>query len=394
MEEKLLGAIRWGALAACALASGDAFLRSQPASVPSRGLFLAGLPLFAAAFWLNTRHVRGQRSTQGGVALLLAQLPACVAVPELLFAVALEAPLVLVGSWLRSWAILQALATVAILGAHAPSIFTEAPEYKHLSAGVAVGLHVLYWLAWQGLILTASILAAHALRSRRELARLNAELGATEELLSESARSAERVRLSREVNDLMGHYLAELILQLELAAQRARAPADAAVRSAQATSRGLLSEVRDILRTLSPALGGVHVDLGAALRMLATGIEEPRLQLSLPERLEVSPLAAHISFRCVQEAITNALRHSGAESVWIDLRSEAGALEILVRDDGRGAAAFREGHGLLGMRDRVEEAGGRMTVETAPRRGFALSLVLPLGDGLDPAGATRGGADR
>jgi signal transduction histidine kinase len=383
MEEKLLAAMRWATLVACALPSLDAFL-GAPAPSPSRGLFLAGLLLFVAAFWLNTRQVHGLRSTWEGTALLMAQLPACFLVPELLFALALEAPLVLAGRRLRYWAAVQGLATLAVLGAHAPAIFIEVPEYKHLSAGVAIGLHILYWLAWQAIIVTAAVLTAHAIRSRRELARLHAELGATEELLSEGARSAERVSLAREVNDAMGHHLAELILRLELAAQRACAPADLALRSAQSLSRHLLSEVREILGALPPAIGGVHVDLGAALRTFAAGIEGPELRLSLPQRLEVSPVAAHVAFRCVQEAITNTLRHSGAQNVWIDLRCEAGALELQVRDDGRGTSSLHEGYGLLGMRSRVEEAGGQIRMETASRQGFALSVTLPLDDAVEP----------
>jgi signal transduction histidine kinase len=229
------------------------------------------------------------------------------------------------------------------------------------------------------------VLAAHALRSRRELLRLNTELAATQELLSEGARSAERLRLWHEVDDATGHRLAELILQLELAAQRARPPADLALRSAQAFSRRLLSDVREILGALRPQPVGALIDLGAAVRTLAAGIAGPSLHLSLPERLVVSPLAAHVAFRCAQEAVTNTLRHSAARNVWIDLRSPPGSLELEVRDDGRGAAELREGNGLIGMRDRVEEAGGRIRIETAPRTGFALRVVLPLGGEPEPA---------
>jgi signal transduction histidine kinase len=119
---------------------------------------------------------------------------------------------------------LQTVATVTILAVHAPHIRTEVTDYEHLPTSVAVGLHMLYWLAWQAVLVPGGVLAAHALRSRRELVRLNAELGATEDLLAEGARSAERVRLTHEVDDALGHHLAELIVCLELAAQRAGPP--------------------------------------------------------------------------------------------------------------------------------------------------------------------------
>jgi signal transduction histidine kinase len=145
--------------------------------------------------------------------------------------------------------------------------------------------------------------------------------------------------------------------------------------------------VREILSLLGPASGGVHVDLGAALRTLVAGIEGPHLHLSVPEPLVVSPLAAHVAFRCVQEAVTNSLRHSGAGNVWIRLRSGERALELQVRDDGRGVATLREGHGLLGMQDRVAEAGGEVRIETARRRGFDVSVVLPIGNDDSPGAA-------
>ena len=387
MEEKLLPAFRWAALLACAVASVQAGALNAPFSSTSSGFGVASLALFGAAFWMATRRGEGPQSAERAVGLLLAQLPACFVVPELLFALALEAPLVLAGRPLGYWAGLQAVATIAILAVHAPQVRTEVADYAHLSYGVAVGLHMLYWLAWQAVVLPAGMLIAYAQRSRRELARLNAELGATENLLAEGARSAERVRLAHEVDDALGHHLAELILCLELAAQRARPSAVDAIRAGQSLSRRLLKGVRDILGTLHPEGGGVRVDLGAALRTLLLGIEGPRVHLSLPQRLEASPLAAHVAFRCVQEAVTNSLRHAAARNVWIELRPEQEELLLQVRDDGRGAPTLREGHGLTGMRDRVEEAGGALRIETAVQRGLAVSVRLPLGDPLEPAEA-------
>ncbi len=388
MEEKLLGAFRWAALVACAIACVQADVLTQPLSKGLSALSLASLLLFGAAFWINTRRVQGPQSTPQAVGLLLAQLPACVAVPELVFALALEAPLVLAGRALGYWVGLQTVATVTILAVHAPHIRTEVTDYEHLPTSVAVGLHMLYWLAWQAVLVPGGVLAAHALRSRRELVRLNAELGATEDLLAEGARSAERVRLTHEVDDALGHHLAELIVCLELAAQRAGPPAALALRSGQNLSRRLLADVRDILGALRPEGGGIRVDLGAALRTLLAGIEGPQLHIALPERLELSPLAAHVAFRCVQEAVTNSLRHAEATNVWIELRAGPNDLSLQVRDDGQGAATLREGHGLIGMRDRVEEAGGEMHIETTLRKGLAVSVRLPLDDPAEPAEAT------
>jgi signal transduction histidine kinase len=72
------------------------------------------------------------------------------------------------------------------------------------------------------------------------------------------------------------------------------------------------------------------------------------------------------------------MRHARAENLWLDVRRSDGAIEIHARDDGRGAAGVESGHGLSGMRERCEQRGGTLSVETAPGRGFAVTAILPL----------------
>ncbi len=388
LEERILRIYRGVALAAAAVAAFQPFLEFPRISPWTPAVASVSFALFAVAFWAGTRHIEARLSSFSVAAILAGQLQACLGVPELLFVSALGAPMIVSGRRLAAWASCLAVATTAILWARAPAIFLDAPEYAHLSAPAAVTLHCLHYLAWQAIVLTAAALGAGALRSRRSLARLNAELAATRELLSDGARSAERVRLSHEIDDAMGHQLTELILQLELAAQKARPPADAPLRSAQALSRRLLEDVRDLVGTPGPTATGVHVDLGAALRTLTAGLLGPRVHLSLPGRLDTGPLAAHVAFRCVQEALTNSLHHSGARNVWIEARPTTAGLVVEIRDDGRGAAALREGNGLAGMRDRVEELGGELWIATSPRRGFRVCAFLP-GEGDPDSHTTR-----
>ena len=75
--------------------------------------------------------------------------------------------------------------------------------------------------------------------------------------------------------------------------------------------------------------------------------------------------------------MTNAARHSGAENLWITVRRSGDAFEVRARDDGRGRGAARDGFGLRGMRERIERAGGELTIESDSGRGFALTAFLP-----------------
>lgn len=79
--------------------------------------------------------------------------------------------------------------------------------------------------------------------------------------------------------------------------------------------------------------------------------------------------------RCVQEMLTNAVRHAQAENVWVDVTSPAGGLVVAARDDGRGSDRVVPGYGLTGMRERVHALSGRLEVDGSD--GFRVTVVLP-----------------
>ena len=107
--------------------------------------------------------------------------------------------------------------------------------------------------------------------------------------------------------------------------------------------------------------------------------ESPRVHLDVPQGLTVNgPAQADALFHCVQEALTNAVRHSGAANIWVRLQADPTGVELCVRDDGRGTRALTPGHGLQGMRERLEEIGGTLQLQTEASRGFELRAQVPL----------------
>jgi len=224
--------------------------------------------------------------------------------------------------------------------------------------------------------LGTGILAIRESRARRELSRLHSELLATRSLFEESLRHSERVRIARSLHDEIGHQLTALSLQLEIASHAVVGPGAPAVAKAQQLTRDVLASVRTVVGSLR---GAEPLMVEPALRMLSSGIPHPRVHLEVPENLTVDqPAQADALFHCVQEALTNAVRHAGAANVWVQLTGGGEGVEVRVRDDGRGARTVAPGHGLQGMRERLEEVGGRLEIQSALQRGFEIRAFVPL----------------
>src|SRR6185295_3006205 len=117
-------------------------------------------------------------------------------------------------------------------------------------------------------------------------------------------------------------------------------------------------------------------DLREALRTLVEDLPGLTVHLALPDRLVIDDAArAHCVLRCVQEIVTNTLRHARADNLWITIEQDDSGITVDTRDDGRGAAAVEPGNGLSGMRARLEELGGFLRIAPAPS--FAVTAQLP-----------------
>lgn len=217
--------------------------------------------------------------------------------------------------------------------------------------------------------------------ARAALAASNAELRGVTRILADSSRLGERLRIAQELHDALGHHLSALSLNLEAALQLTQGAAHASVTTAQGLARRLLSDVREIVDASRSRDG---VNLADALQALIGTIPRPRIHINIPDRLRIEdPERAHTLFRCAQEIVTNAARHSNADNLWICIRCEGKTLHIDARDDGRGSHRTDGGFGILGMRERVALAGGELRVVTQPGRGFVVTALLPMhGDAI------------
>lgn len=243
-------------------------------------------------------------------------------------------------------------------------------------------------LALHGLAFGLGRMAAAEAEKRRWLQAVLAERLSGEQLLAEQLRYSERVQIARELHDLMGHHLTALNLQLQLGGAllaRADQPgAGQALDRAQGVAAQLLADVRE---AVSQQRSSQRIDLSAALQALADSIERgiasTRIELTLDDTVrDLGPRTAHALLRCVQEGVTNSVRHAGARRVQVQLQGGADDIAVSIDDDGRGAPnwhggrAERYGNGLSGMAERMSELGGQMRVtRTSP--GFRIELRCP-----------------
>jgi two-component system sensor histidine kinase DesK len=275
--------------------------------------------------------------------------------------------------------------------------------YVSVACGAALPLRAAYWTipaagaamaatgwslgetdTWQLLVLV--LLIGFAMTGVKQLVRTTIELRKARATVAQLAANEERLRLARDLHDLLGHSLSLITLKSELAGRMLPDHPDKAaqqVADIEQVSRQALVDVREAVTgyrrpRLSDELAGAQVALTAA------GVEahvpaEPDLGGVADEGESTLAWA-------LREAVTNVVRHSGASRCTVDvLRRQTldGAfLELSVEDNGSGGPGTEPGNGLTGLAERLEKAGGQLEAGRV-KRGFRLVARVPLTSGGD-----------
>lgn len=331
---------------------------------------------FGLCYWLATRSL-GSRdtlaSTRGNFVLLMVLTTAAVAVGYFTLT-GLSAMLLLVMAGVLPWILSLRAAVAWLLLAHIPLVpsFMARDDFSFWEAL----FQSTFYVGFSAFVLVTAYVARQQAQARDEQRRLNAELRATRMLLAESARVNERTRISRELHDLLGHHLTALSLNLEVAGHMTEGRALEHVKQAHTLAKLLLTDVREVVSQLRE---GDAIDLGGALLLLTERVPALAIHMNIEEPLTLDDAErAHVLLRCTQEIITNAVRHAGARNLWIHCRRDGGRIVIDAHDDGQGAEVVIAGNGLRGMRERLRQHGGNMTVESRAGGGFRLCLQVPV----------------
>ncbi|MGS2617809.1 sensor histidine kinase [Micromonospora sp. LZ34] len=232
-------------------------------------------------------------------------------------------------------------------------------------------------------------------RNRRAyLAEAQARALAAEQRMEEEARNRateERLRIARELHDVLGHHLSLINVQASAALHRPDPARSAqALTAIKQTSKETLRELRTtlgILRREGEAPTAPASGLNRLYELVTTaGRSGLEIRTELAETRPLPPEVDLAAYRIVQEALTNVTRHAGATAAVIRVRPDRDDVLVEVEDDGSGAPG-PPGNGILGMGERARALGGSLTTGPRPDGGFRVCARLPLRPGPVPAGA-------
>lgn len=239
---------------------------------------------------------------------------------------------------------------------------------------------------WAVAVLMA-VLTPRALAQRDERAALRAELQSTQLELAESQRrrgaAEERERLAREIHDTLAQGFASIIVLAEAARSQLDAdPARSAqqLQSIEQTARENLAEAR-VLVGSAPSSGVAAGSVAATLRRTLDRFTEDTGLTVTAELADIDcdqPTRVAL-LRCTQESLANIRKHAAATTVGVVLTAHPGGVELEITDDGRGfVVADSRGFGLDGMRRRLAEFGGGLTVTSSLGDGTRVLATIPL----------------
>ncbi len=337
--------------------------------------------VFALCLWLRTSP-SFKRSAWMDVLLISLQILAALANhTDMLFLIAAELAFFLPRREAAMWLALQMAAYVAsrvpfMIDAASIRIVCNVADFKLPPLALNHALNIGWSFTWQVFAFCGGYIAAAEQLSRIRLSGAHAELVATQQLLSEAIRASERVRIARDLHDAIGHHLTALNLHLDLAVRQAGSNAAESMHASRGLAQRLLAEVRAVVNIERK---DQTINLRRALETLCAGLPSRLIALSFDEDVEVrTPTLAHAIFCCVQEAIGNSTRQSGALQVAV--RNQGDGLAISINEEGKGMRKIKEGESLLGLRERIGALGGRLEAGL-PQGGFGMEIWLPQAGG-------------
>ena len=378
----------------------------------SSGLYKNPAPIWVSVLYVLacTAPLALRRRWPEAVAIVVAitfALAQILSVPEALFAnISLFIALYSVGAWGRHRVRATVVRVVIVIGmfvwlffalvAHsaAPGSLANLPRTSAISPIVAIGLlQIVTNLLYFGGAFYFGDRAWAAARERSALVNSTAELAAEREINAQRAVSIERVRIARELHDIVAHHVSVMGVQAGAARRVVTsdpAGAAASLRSIESSARTAVAELHRMLTTLrddgGPAADGPSTRGIDQISTLAADTRDAGFTVhsrTVGRTRPVPPTVGATLYRIAQEAITNTLKHAGpGAEIDLRLRYLDDSVELEVGDSGTGPGSATPGAGLgqVGMRERVDAVGGTIQIGPRARGGYLVRARIPTGE--------------
>ena len=206
--------------------------------------------------------------------------------------------------------------------------------------------------------------------------------------LAAAAAAEERVRLARELHDVISHSISVIAVQTQAVRRRLRLDQNHEsddLLMVESTAREAMAELRRLFGVLRSDDGGLSLAPQPGVDQLEQLVEHVRstgLEVKLGTTVDGDALTPGLSlavYRIVQEALTNVMKHASATTVTVRVDREGDVLDVRIEDDGRGLMRPSGGHGLRGIRERAELYGGTLDVGPSDCGGVRITARLPIG---------------
>lgn len=233
-------------------------------------------------------------------------------------------------------------------------------------------INSLIYLGFQLFALSTSFARVSERRAREQLEQVNQQLLTTRIILAQSSKQDERLRIARDLHDILGHQLTALNLQLEILQHKVASDLHASVADTKNLAKQLLDNIRAVVRNQRAPL---TVDIRQAVQALVLRLPQLQLTIEGELQLESAELAEQLLL-CIQEGISNALRHGHATRINLSLQQQKKHITILLDDNGCGCGdKINPGSGLLGINERLQGFNGSVTL-TPLVQGACLCISL------------------
>ena len=212
--------------------------------------------------------------------------------------------------------------------------------------------------------------------AREQSDALNRELIATQTLLNEAAKQAERVRIARNIHDLLGHHLTALTINLQVAYRTAEGPVQDNIKQSHDLSKLLLSDVREAVSEIREKSA---IEITQTLQALVSNVPQLTIHLNIVDDIMINDVkTADTLLRCTQECVTNTLKHSQASELTINLTDKDKVIYLTIFDNAHHntTKSLVYGNGLKGIQERVNELSGSVDFALTPS-GFVTNIRLP-----------------